>query len=71
MTIRPLAAGVALRARSTTVLMTAWREGDSVVRARFDHIESGLTSYVQGNDSLIALGEKLGLMATREPSLGQ
>jgi hypothetical protein len=68
-TVRSVDAGIALSSKSATVLMTAWREADSVVRARLENAGTGLTSYLQGNESLFALGESIGLKVSCEPRL--
>ncbi|MGB8519641.1 MAG: hypothetical protein WCD38_05700 [Candidatus Tumulicola sp.] len=61
--IRPLDEAITLSVQRTTLLMTAWREADSLVRARVEHAGSGSTGYVQSNDSLFAIGRKIGLAA--------
>jgi len=67
--VRPVGGGIALNTQAATVLLTAWREADSVVRARLEDARTGLTSYLQGNDSLFALGESIGLQLFPEPKI--
>ena len=43
------------------VVVTMWAEGDGTVRARLRDAVSGATSYLQGNETMIALGDALGL----------
>jgi hypothetical protein len=59
--VRPLEAGVQLRGDVGTVIVTMWAEIDGTVRARLQHLPSGLTSYLQGNETIIAFGRALGL----------
>ena len=48
---------------TATVVLSIWSESGNVVRARLEHVESGATSYLQGNASLLELGKELGLCA--------
>lgn len=63
--VRPLEAGARLSGDVSTVIVTMWAEIDGTVRARLQHVPSGLTSYVQGNETIIAFGSALGLSITK------
>lgn len=60
LTVRSLE-GPHLSADAGTVIITIWAETDGTVRARLQHISTGVTSYLQGNDTIIALAAALGL----------
>lgn len=53
--------GRRLKARRTSIVLTAWSESDDVVRIRLNHLPSGTVGYVQGNESLLELCGALGL----------
>lgn len=61
MHVRPMEGHTQLRADPAVVVVTMWTEGDGTVRARLRHIASGVTSYLQGNQTMIELGNALGL----------
>lgn len=62
--VRPVEGRRQLRADTAVVVVTMWVEGDGTVRARLRHVASGVTSYLQGNQTMIRLGRALGLSFT-------
>lgn len=59
--IRAIQGRVRLGTPGALVVVTMWAEGDGTVRARLRDAVSGATSYLQGNETMIALGDALGL----------
>ncbi len=54
-----------LHADSGTIVLTVWTEADGIVRARFEHVMSGATSYLQGNETMVRFSSALGLRVSR------
>lgn len=52
---------VRLSNAAAMVVVTMWAETDGTVRARLRDAASGATSYLQGNETMIELGNALGL----------
>jgi hypothetical protein len=50
-----------LQIEKATIELSIWQERDGIVRARLRDHEHGALCYVQGNESLFAFGDALGL----------
>lgn len=59
--VRSMQGRMRLTGAGALVVVTMWAEGDGTIRARLRDAESGATSYLQGNETMIALGNALGL----------
>jgi hypothetical protein len=63
--VRPMEGQVHVAGPPAVVVVTMWSELDGTVRARLRHVESGTTSYLQGNETMVQFGNALGLSLTR------
>ena len=59
--VRSMHGRVRLTGAAAMVVVTMWTEANGTVRARLRDAASGATSYLQGNETVIALGNALGL----------
>lgn len=64
----PLDAGERLTTKQASVTLSAWREGDDVIRASLKHDESGQVAYLQGGAPLLDFVRALGLRIERPDS---
>jgi hypothetical protein len=63
--VRSMEGRMRMNAEPSVVVVTMWDEGDGTVRARLRDVASGTTSYIQGNETMIQLGNALGLSLTQ------
>ena len=59
--VRPMNGRMQVSGEGAVVVVTMWDEGDGTVRARLRDVASGTTSYLQGNETMIALSNALGI----------
>jgi hypothetical protein len=65
--VRSVDTGICLNAKRSTVVLTLWSESSDTVRGRLEHLTSGTTSYFQGNATLEAFANEIGLRGEPPP----